>query len=351
MTGIGETWGAARGNVEPVTTSQALPAATQRRLVGMLPWVALGVVYVVWGSTYLGIRYAVGSMPPLISAGSRYAVAGLLLCGFLVALRGPQVLRLTRAQFGSAVLVGMLLLFAGNGLVAVAEQHVSSGLTALLIASVPIYIVIMRRIAGDRPRRTTWLGVAIGLVGLALLLVVGSSGGSAGAQGGTWWGPWLVMLAALSWAVGTFASTRLPAAPNPFVMSGVEVLVAGLLTIVIGLVSGERVDVTQVTTGSWIAWGYLVTFGSLGAFCSYIYVLGKLPVSTVATYAYVNPAIAVLLGVLIAGERFGPIQLLGGLVVLVAVVLVVRSERTDRAEHNDRAERTDRTVRAAPARR
>ncbi|XVS63097.1 EamA family transporter [Actinosynnema sp. CA-299493] len=283
-------------------------------------WAALGVVYVVWGSTYLGIRFTIESMPPLVSAGTRFLLAGAVLA-VVVAWRGG--LRMTRRQFGSAVLLGLLLPAWGNGLVVLAEQSVASGLAALLVAAVPLYVVLMRRITGERPHGVTYAGVAIGLVGLAVLLSddMGET---------SWWGPWVVLLAAFGWALGSFLSGRLDTPANPFALSAVEMLAGGVALTVAGLAAGERVSLGAITTSSWVAWGYLVVFGSLLAFSSYVYVLGQLPVSTVATYAYVNPVIAVVLGVWLADERFGVRQLLGGLLVVAAVVLVVRAERKRR---------------------
>jgi drug/metabolite transporter (DMT)-like permease len=293
-----------------------------------LAWAALGVVYVVWGSTYLGIRFAIESMPPLLSAGTRFLVGGVVLGSLVLLFTGRRGLRMTRAQFGTATLLGLLLPACGNGLVVVAEQHIPSGLAALLVACVPLYVVLLRRLSGERPPPVTFIGVAAGLGGLALLLLLGGSEG--GTQGTAWWGPWLVLLAALGWATGSFASTKLPVPANPFALSAVEMVAGGAALTLGGLFTGEHLDLTAVTTSSWIAWGYLVVFGSLLAFSSYVFVLGELPVSTVATYAYVNPVIAVLLGVVFAGERFGPAQLAGGALVLLAVVLVVRAERRPR---------------------
>ncbi|WP_447003705.1 EamA family transporter [Saccharothrix isguenensis] len=288
-----------------------------RDSVSDVRWAALGIVYVVWGSTYLAIKFTIESMPPLLSGGSRFLLAGAVLA-LLVAWRGG--LRMTRRQFGSAVLLGLLLPAWGNGLVVLAEQSVASGLAALLVASVPLHVVLMRRFTGERPPPVTYAGVALGLVGLGVLVLndVGDS---------SWWGPWVVLLAAFGWALGSFLSSRLDTPANPFALSAVEMLAGGTALTVVGLLAGERVSFEAITTSSWVAWGYLVVFGSLLAFSSYVYVLGQLPVSTVATYAYVNPVIAVVLGVWLAGERFGVFQLLGGLLVVLAVVLVVRAER------------------------
>ncbi|MBC6449396.1 EamA family transporter [Actinokineospora xionganensis] len=287
-------------------------------------WTALGVVYVMWGSTYLAIRFTIESMPALLSAGARFLVAGAILAALVALISGTKALRLTRAQFGSAVLLGLLLPAWGNGMVVLAQQHVASGLAALLAASVPLYVVVLRRVWGDRPSKITFVGVAIGLVGLAVLVF---GGPSEGAHGTAWFGPWLVLLGALGWSFGTLLSTKLALPPNPFALAAVELVAGGVALAVAGMAMGERLDLAEITTGSWVAWGYLVLAGSLLAFSSYVYVLGRLPVSTVATYAYVNPVIAVLLGYLFAGERFGLAQLGGGLIVLVAVVLVVRAER------------------------
>jgi drug/metabolite transporter (DMT)-like permease len=296
--------------------------AVPTRAPAWLAWAALGVVYVVWGSTYVAIRFSVETMPPLLSAGARFVVSGALLCVAVLVFAGRKAFRMTWPQFGTAALVGVLLPGWGNGLVVVAERDVASGLAALLVASIPLYVVVLRRLTGQRPSSTTVAGVAIGLAGLAVLLL---GGPVAGAHGTAWWGPWLVLVAALGWASGTVAGSRLPVPPNPVTFSAVGMLVGGALLTLAGVTSGERVVLAEVSTASWLGWGYCVLFGSL-AFSSYVYALGRLPVSTVATYAYVNPVIAVLLGVVLADERFGLVQFAGGLVVLAAVVLVVRGE-------------------------
>ncbi|MFI7676660.1 EamA family transporter [Actinophytocola sp. NPDC049390] len=302
--------------------------AAPTRAPAWFAWAALGVVYVVWGSTYLAIRVSVETMPPLLSAGARFLMSGALLCLAVLAVAGPGAFRMTWPQFGTAALVGVLLPGWGNGLVVVAEQQVASGLAALLVACVPLFVVLFRRLSGQRPPLVTVAGVAIGLAGLAVLLL---GGPVAGAHGTAWWGPWLVVLAALGWAAGTVAGSRLPTPANPVTFSAVGMIVGGALLTAGGAVRGEHVAFAEVSTGSWLAWAYLVLFGAL-AFSAYVYALGRLPVSTVATYAYVNPVIAVLLGVLFAAERFGSAQFVGGLVVLCAVVLVVRGEQRAKEE-------------------
>ena len=293
-----------------------------------LPWIALGVVYVLWGSTYLANRYLIVSLPPLLASGSRFLTGGLLLGVLVLVVAGPRAFALTRAQLATGALSGVLLPAWGNGLVILAQSQVASGLAALLIASVPLYIAVLRALTGDRPRRATVLGVLVGAVGLAVLVLVRPGGGSAGVSGSAWWGPPLVLLAGLGWATGTFAATRLAVPANPFALATVQQLVGGAVLLVVGTVAGDRLDLATVAPVSWWAWGYMTLLVSLAAFSSYAYALANLPVSTVATYAYVNPVIAVVLGVVVAGERFSALQLVGGAIVLVAVVMVIAAERS-----------------------
>jgi drug/metabolite transporter (DMT)-like permease len=307
----------------------AIPSA-RLGTVGVLPWAALGVVYVLWGSTYLANRLIIATVPPLFLGGVRFLLAGALLTLVVFVIAGRQAFRITRAQFGTTALSGLLLPAWGNGLVALGQQQVASGLAALLIASVPLYIVLLRTITGDRPRPATWIGVGVGVVGLAILLLAGASGGSGGVFGSAWWGPWLVLLAAVGWATGTFCTTRLPVPSNPFALAAVQMLIGGAVLLAISLSTGDRLDVAAVAPVAWWAWAYMTVIVSLGAFSAYAYALANLPVSTVATYAYVNPVIAVVLGVLVVGERFSALQLVGGAIVLVAVLLVIAAERPSR---------------------
>ncbi len=293
-----------------------------------LSWIALSVVYVLWGSTYLANRFILASVPPLLVGALRFVVGGALLAVVVLAVAGRAAFRMTRAQFATTALSGLLLPAWGNGLVVVGQQAVSSGLAALLLAAVPLWIVLLRTLTGDRPRMATVGGVAVGVVGLGVLVLAGPASG--GVHGAAWWGPWLVLLASLGWATGTFATTRLPVPPNPFALAAIQMFTGGAILMVVGTAAGERLDVAAVTTASWVAWAYLAVVVSLGAFSAYAYALANLPVSTVATYAYVNPVIAVALGVLVAGERFTGVQLFGGAIVLVAVVLVVAAERPSR---------------------
>lgn len=292
-------------------------------------WAALGVVYVLWGSTYLANRFIIVDVPPLLAGGLRFLVGGTLLGAVVAALAGWRAFGMTRAQLGTTALSGLLLPAWGNGIVTLGQQQVSSGLAALLIAAVPLYIVVLRALTGDRPGRRTVVGVAVGAAGLVLLLLTGTSG-SGGTEGNAWWGPLLILLAGLGWATGTFATTRLPVPANPFALAAVQMLVGGAVLLTVSLGTGDRLDVAAVSPSAWWAWAYMAVVVSLGAFSAYAYALASLPVSTVATYAYVNPVIAVLLGVLVAGESFSGLQILGGAVVLGAVALVLAAGRRER---------------------
>lgn len=318
---------------EPITEPPAKPAPA-----AWLVWLALGTVYLVWGSTYLGIKVAVESLPPLLMSGTRFFAAGLIMMGVLAVVR-PAALRVTRQQLGTVAGVGILLLLGGNGLVAVGELRVASGLAALLIAAVPLWIVLFRSLSGDRPSRTTLAGVAIGFTGVAVLML-GSIGGHSDPAHAA-----LVMMAALLWAGGTYLGTRRPMPANLFAATAYEMVIGGGVMVAAGLLRGELSGFSpaQVTGRSWIALVYLVVFGSLAAFTAYVWLLGNVAVSQVATYAYVNPAVAVLLGALILGERVTPAVVVGGVVILVAVAMVV-------AEQARRKRGMEQPVTAEPAR-
>jgi drug/metabolite transporter (DMT)-like permease len=296
--------------------------------LGVRVWAALGIVYVLWGSTYLAIRYVVETVPPLFSAGLRFTTAGLILLVAVLAVRGTAPLRITRPQLVTASVSGLLLLFGGNGLVSVAEQKVDSGLAALLIACVPLWIVVLRTLLGDRPGLATAGGVLLGFAGVALIFVPGGDSGGSDLGYAA-----LCVVAGLSWAIGSLLVTRLPVPADPLVLTSVEMLAGGLGLLIVAPAIGELsgFSVRDVSTASWVGLGYLVVFGSLVAFTAYVWLLGHAPVSVVSTYAYVNPAVAVLLGVLVADERLTGVALAGGVVVLAAVAVVVTADSRRRA--------------------
>ncbi|MFB6836072.1 EamA family transporter [Streptomyces sp. NPDC056361] len=304
---------------EVPTATAAVPA---RRITGAV-WAALGIVYVVWGSTYLGIRIAVETMPPFLSSGTRFITAGLLLAGIIAWRQGPAALKVTRRQLGSAVLIGLLLIPGGNGLVVLAETSIPSSLAALLIAVVPAWVVILRASTGERPGLGAVGGVLLGLAGLAVLTLPGLSGEVK--IGGVV----LVIAATLLWSIGSFSSSRLPMPANPFTASAYEMVAGGIAGLVIGFVRGEQhgLDVTAISGRSWAALAYLILFGSLLAFTAYAWLLQAAPLSLVATYAYVNPVVAVFLGALVLNEALTWPLLLGGAIVVGGVCLIVSTER------------------------
>ncbi len=281
-------------------------------------------MYVVWGSTYLGIKVSIETMPPLVSASARFIGAALLL-GLVIAAVKPAALRMTRSQAGTAALSGILLLVGGNGMVVVAEERISSGLAALLVSTTPLWVVVLRTLLGDRPSGATVLGIAVGFGGVAILIVPGGFGGDIARS-------LLVVAAALSWAAGSLLTVRRAMPENPFAGSVVQMAAGGLVLAVLGVGRGELRGFTfdQVSGRSWFALLYLLVAGSVIAFTAYVWVLGKLPVSTVTTYAYVNPVIAVGLGVLLLGETVGVNVLIGGAVIVLAVAVVVTAEGRQR---------------------
>ncbi|MFJ2577808.1 EamA family transporter [Kitasatospora aureofaciens] len=298
--------------------------ATRPARLGGAVWLALAVVYVVWGSTYLAIRITLETMPSFLSAAARFLTAGLLLTGFVLVRQGPAGLRVSLRQFGSAALVGVLLLTGGNGLVVLGERSVPSGLAALLVAAVPLWMVLLTAVVGgERPKRAELAGVLLGLVGLAVLSAPAIGGDIAPL------GVILIICATLTWAAGSFASKRIPMPGNVLAASGYQMLAGGLGDLLIGLVRGEThgLDLAAVSGRSWLALAYLVLFGSLLAFTAYAWLLRSAPLTLVATYAYVNPVVAVLLGWLILAEPLTGPTLAGGGIVVAGVCLVVSVSR------------------------
>jgi drug/metabolite transporter (DMT)-like permease len=282
-------------------------------------WVALAVVYVVWGSTYFAIALVVQTMPALLSAGLRFLIAGLALSAWIAA-RDRTALVVTRRQLASASIVGVLLLAGGNGLVSLGERTVPSGLAALIVASVPLWLVLLRRAAGERIGRDLIIGVTVGIVGVAILVVPGGVSGQTDVAG-------LVMLvgATIIWATGTFISPRLPLPRSTLASTAYQMIAAGLVLLVIGTVTGEArgLDTARVSVASLAGLAYLVVFGSLVAFSAYTWLLQNAPVSLVSTYAYVNPVVAVFLGTLFLSEPITLTMIAGAALILAAVAFIV----------------------------
>ncbi|MFE4970511.1 EamA family transporter [Kitasatospora sp. NPDC056651] len=308
----------------PTPPSPSLADARPAPRLGGAVWLALLIVYIVWGSTYLAIRIAVETMPSFLSAAARFLTAGLLLTGYILVRQGPAGLKVTGRQLASSALVGVLLLTGGNGLVVLGETSVPSGLAALLVAAVPLWMVVLTAFGGgERPKPAELAGVLLGMVGLGVL--------SAPAIGGSVKpvGVILIIVATLLWATGSFASKKIPMPGNVLAASAFQMLTGGLCDLLIGLVRGEQhgLDLGAVSGRSWLALAYLVLFGSLLAFTAYAWLLRAAPLTLVGTYAYVNPVVAVLLGWLILAEPLTGPTLAGGAIVVAGVCLVVSVSR------------------------
>jgi drug/metabolite transporter (DMT)-like permease len=288
-----------------------------------LVWANLAIVYVVWGSTYLAIRVVVQTMPPLLSAGIRFLFAGMIIYAILALRRGLGHVRLSRRELGAGLAAGAALILGGNGLVMIAEQTVASGHAALIIGSVPLWVIVLRLIAGERVARGTLLGVALGFLGVGLLVVPG-----AGESQAQLLGLLLLVAAAATWAVGSYFSRRMPLPSDPFLSTAVQMMAGGLLVFVTGVAVGEvrDFDPSRFSRESLLGLAYLLVFGSLIAFTAYTWLLQNAPISLVSTYAYVNPVVAVLLGWLILSEQITPMMLAGAALILAAVVFVIRKE-------------------------
>ncbi|HVG19150.1 MAG TPA: drug/metabolite exporter YedA [Blastocatellia bacterium] len=281
---------------------------------------AFAAVYIIWGSTYLAIRYAIETLPPLLMAGVRFILAGAALYTW-ARLRG--VTHSGRINWRSAAIIGGLLLLGGNGAVVLAERSVPSGLAALLIATEPLIIVLLdwARPGGARPSGRVALGVMLGLVGMVVLIgPVGIAGDSqvrfAGAA--------LLVVATLSWAAGSLYAARTKVADSPLMTAAAQMLAGGALLLLAGLVTGEagRFDAGQMSLRSIAAFGYLIIFGSLVGFTSYSWLLKVTPPSLASTYAYVNPVVAVLLGWAFAGEPLTLRTMLAAAIIIAAVVII-----------------------------
>ncbi len=283
-------------------------------------WAALLVVYVLWGSTYLGIKIAVETLPPLLAGGSRFLVGGALLA-IILALRGTS-LRISRRELGGAAIVGALLLTLGVGLVHVAETRIDSSVAAIIAGTVPLQIIVMRTIGREQPARATQLSALTGLVGLGLVVAPGLGAGS------TALGLAVMLMASISWSVGSFVSKRLELPQDPFVAAAYQMGAGGLFLMLGALALGEagQLDGAAFARDSVLAWIYLVIFGSLVGFTAYAWLLKVAPISLVVTHQYVNPLVAIALGMVFLGERPSPWALGGALVVLGAVYVAIRAE-------------------------
>jgi len=287
--------------------------------------IALFTIYIIWGSTYLAIRFAVESMPPFLMAATRYLVPGLLLVSWRL-LAGDDFP--TRREWSSAAIIGLLLLLGGNGLVSWSEQRIDSGIAALMVGTVPIWMALVDSFSGKR-KIPHWLGIAGLLSGFSgIILLVGPQ---ELLQGGTTYdlfGLAAVLLGALLWSLGSVYSRDAHLPKSPLLGTGMEMLAGSAGLFLASLVSGEwrTFDPAAITTRSWLALAYLIVFGSLIAFVAYTWLLRNAPVSLVSTYAYVNPLVAILLGAWLAKEHLTA-RVIGAAVIILGSVLLVNRGR------------------------
>ncbi|WP_413727779.1 drug/metabolite exporter YedA [Sodalis sp. RH19] len=273
---------------------------------------ALFTLYIIWGSTYFVIRVGVDSWPPLLMAGVRFLTAGIILFAVL-RLKGESLP--SPRQAVNAGMIGILLLAIGNGLVTVAEhRQVPSGITAVIVATVPLFAACFGSIWGLRATRLEWFGIVLGLAGIILLNTGGNLTGNP-------LGALLVIVASVSWAFGSIWSSRLDL-PKGMMVGAVEMIVAGAVLLVASLLTGERLTRMPDTAGL-LAIGYLIVFGSIIAINAYMFLLSHARPALATSYAYVNPVVAVLLGMGFAGERLNPIEWLALGIIILAVVIVM----------------------------
>ena len=291
------------------------------KATGVSIWAALIAIYIVWGSTYLAIRFAVESMPPFLAAGFRFLIAGAVLYAFRRLRGDPTPLRI---EWRSAAIVGLFLLVGGNGGVMWAEQRVASGIASLMIASVPLWMALLDSLRPGGRRPSSWVVVGV-LAGFAGILVLIGPAQLIGIEGEVdLLGALVLLLAAFFWAVGSLYNrgARLP--DSPLLATGMEMLAGSLGLLILGTVTGEwgQLDIAAISTRSWLGFAFLVVFGSWVGFASYIWLLRVAPTMLVSTYAYVNPLVAILLGSLLAGEELTARVLLAAVFILGSVVLI-----------------------------
>jgi drug/metabolite transporter (DMT)-like permease len=299
-------------------------------------WVALLAVYIVWGSTYLAIRFAVQTIPPFLMVATRFLVAGAILFAWR-RLRGDPLP--TPRQWLSAAIVGLLLLVLGNGSVVWAEQYVPSGITALIVGTAPLFMVLIDalRPGGGLPDARTSLGVLLGFGGIVILIDPASL--SANPERFFVLGLAVVFLATFFWALGSLYSRKAKLPSSPLLGTGMEMLVGGAILMGIATISGEwrQLNLAAVSLRSWLGLIYLIVFGALVGFVAYTWLLRSAPTPLVSTYAYVNPLIAIFLGAWLGQESL-TLRILLAALVIVGAVIIINSSRVRLAQRKSAAE-------------
>jgi drug/metabolite transporter (DMT)-like permease len=287
-------------------------------------WIGLLILYVVWGSTYLGIAIAVDTIPPFLMAASRFLIAGAVLLVWSIARAGRSLRLPTIREWRDSTIVGALLLGGGMGMVAFGEQTVPSGITALFIAMMPVWVAVLGWIfLRERLPRLAVAGIVLGFGGVAILIGPSAFGGAGALEP---LGLAAILVSPIAWSAGSlFASHRATLPGQPLVATGAQMVTGGFVLAAMSLGSGElqgfRVD--GVSSDSWIAMAYLTVIGSLLAFTAYGWLLRVAPLPLIATYAYVNPVVAVILGAVILREPIEPRTMVAGAVIVGAVALIV----------------------------
>jgi drug/metabolite transporter (DMT)-like permease len=269
--------------------------------------VSLGIIYFVWASTYVGIAFMVEEIDPYTGSGFRFITAGLLLFIVILITKGPKSLFVSKRQIRNAMFIGFILIGLGTPLIAVASQYIGSGLIALLVAMTPVFIAILRFMFGDRPSLKTLLGILIGIAGVAVLIPI---------------------LSTAFWALGSFWAQKIDLPKSSLTTAAWETLFGGLCAVVIGALRGEQTSSFFAARESetWIAFIYISVMGAI-AYSAYAFLLDNAPISLVATYAFVNPVVAVLLGTLLRNEIISLTILIGGIIVVCGIALVVLGEK------------------------
>jgi drug/metabolite transporter (DMT)-like permease len=335
-----------------------VPAALRRTSPFTAPaaavWTAILILYVVWGSTYLGIRIAIETIPPFVMAAARFLLAGAIMLAAVTIVRRGSLPMPTRRQWRDSLIIGACLMGGGMGTVAWAEQTVPSGIAGVLIAMMPVWIAVFGGIFfHERLPRIAVVGIATGMLGVILLVgqgvIVDRTLDPAGILA--------LLISPMAWSAGSlYAAHRADLPKDPFVTTGMQMLCGGAVLAIGAILSGELATFqpADVTPASWAAFGYLTIVGSLVAFTSYAWVLRHAPLPLIATYAFVNPVIAVFLGWLLVNEPITPSQLVAGGIIVVGVALIIlgrsrMASAEDRSHGAEGARSTGRTDEPAAA--
>jgi drug/metabolite transporter (DMT)-like permease len=283
---------------------------------------SLGIIYFVWASTYVGIAFMVEEIPPHTGSGFRFVTAGLLISLVILLTKGPKALFVNKRQIRNAMFIGFILIGLATPLIAVAAQYINSGLIALLVAMTPVFVAILRFIFGDKPSIKTILGVLIGIIGVAVL-VRPTAGQS--------WYTLIPSASTIIWAIGSFWAQKIELPKSALTTAAWETMFGGLCAIAVGALRGESTAqfFAPHETQTWIAFIYISVMGAI-AYSAYAFLLDNAPISLVATYAFVNPVVAVLLGAFLRSEIITATILIGGSIVVFGIALVVLGEKREK---------------------